>query len=71
MTTDAQNGASSRDGFFTTRFLPGSTFAAVSSGLAGSRSDEYGRAAFFAVAFLAAAFLGAAFFAGFGLALGL
>src|SRR5690606_28322380 len=56
-----QNGASSA--FFTTRFLPGSNFAAVTRGLASSRSDEYGRARFFAGAFLAVAFF-AGFFAG-------
>ena len=69
VTAETQNGASSRDGFFTTRFLPGSTLAAVSSGLAGSMSAEYGRAAFLAVAFftafLATAFLAAGFFAAF------
>src|SRR5690606_26220222 len=62
----AQHGAASV--FFTTRFLPGSKRAAVTSGRAGSTSPEGGRAAFFAVAFFAAFFavdaFAAAFFAG-------
>ena len=43
--------------------MPGSTLAAVSSGLAGWRSADSGRAAFLAGAFLATAFFAAGFLA--------
>src|SRR5690606_934501 len=65
----AQNGALSD--FFTTRFLPGSKRAAVTSGRAGSMSPDSGRVAFFAAFFAGdfptvffAAFFAVAFFAG-------